>query len=161
MSSEQPPLPNYFELLKNIAQPFFTKSSSGASVGDHAAAMAFATLDVKEVERKIAELETVHAWLKAQGGVIELSIKTLEYQKSFLENLATNKDGSKTAAAPDVIESIKAAVSNPQMNPALWAWNLLQQMPVGKAGVDVEPASAAPKKPRKRAAKPAQAVKKR
>jgi hypothetical protein len=171
--SSQPPFPNYFELLKNIAQPFFAKSNSGAGFADHAAAMAFATLDVKEVERKIAELETVLVWLKAQVGVVELSVKTLEYQKSFLDGLAAAKGSTAgsaagntagemvsdeaSAASPDVMQSIKDAISgaasNPSMNPALWAWNLLQQMPGGNAATGAPADAASPPKQRKTATK--------
>jgi hypothetical protein len=167
--SSQPPFPNYFELLKNIAQPFFAKSNSGAGFADHAAAMAFATLDVKEVERKIAELETVLVWLKAQVGVVELSVKTLEYQKSFLDGLAAAKGSTAgntaggmasdeaPAASPDVMQSIKDAISgaasNPSMNPALWAWNLLQQMPGGHTESGAPADAASPPKQRKTATK--------
>jgi hypothetical protein len=146
VAADQPGFPNYFELLQNIAQPFFAKSASGSSPTDHAAAMAFAALDPKELERKIAELETVLAWLKAQVGMVELSVKTLEYQKSFLEGLAPASSGSSGEPAPDVTEAIKSAMSNPAMNPALWAWNLLQQAQgAAKPEAPVEPVQKTPK----------------
>ena len=40
----------------------------------------FPVLDPKEIEKKIAELETVEHWLKANLNMLQLSIKSLEYQ---------------------------------------------------------------------------------
>lgn len=43
------------------------------------------TLDPKEIERKIADLKAVQSWLKANVGMVEMTIKTMEMQKSALE----------------------------------------------------------------------------
>jgi hypothetical protein len=153
VAADQPVFPNYFELLQNIAQPFFAKSASGASPTDHAAAMAFAALDPKELERKIAELETVLAWLKAQVGMVELSVKTLEYQKSFLEGLVPATSSGSSETTPDVTEAIKSAMTNPAMNPALWAWNLLQQAQGGAGGAAKPEAPSEPVHTRSRTAR--------
>ena len=45
------------------------------------------TLDPKEIERKIAELRAVESWLKTNVGMIEMTIKTMEMQKSALETM--------------------------------------------------------------------------
>jgi hypothetical protein len=47
----------------------------------------FATLDPKEVERKIGELRTIESWLTMNAGMVQLTIKTLELQKASLEAL--------------------------------------------------------------------------
>ncbi len=41
--------------------------------------------DLKEVEKKISELETVEAWLTANLAMLQLSIKSLEYQRAMLK----------------------------------------------------------------------------
>ena len=53
----------------------------------------FPVLDPKEIEKKIAELETVEHWLKANLNLLRLSIQSLEYQRSMLQG------GEKAAAA--------------------------------------------------------------
>jgi hypothetical protein len=45
------------------------------------------TVDVKEVERKIAELKTVETWLTMNVGFVQMTIQTLEMQKAALQSL--------------------------------------------------------------------------
>ena len=85
-----PQLPNYFELFQNILSPFTANAANaGEGMASNAAAMMMKSLDPKEIARKKQELETVLMWLKAQVGVVELSIKTLEYQLSLAEQFAS------------------------------------------------------------------------
>ncbi len=129
-SSAASAFPNYFELFQNIASPFMAGGDNNPAA--NAAAMMMATLDPKEIERKTRELETVLMWLKAQVGVVEMSIKTLEYQKTFLAQMAATPvaGANEKVDAPDMAELAKTAAA---MNPALWAWNLLQQPTAAKA----------------------------
>ena len=62
----------------------------------------FPILDPKEIDKKISELEVVEHWLKANLNMLQLSIKSLEYQKAML------KGGE-------------------MENPAMWAWNMMAQ----------------------------------
>lgn len=70
--------------------------------------------DLKEVEKKISELETVEAWLKANLNLLQLSIKSLEYQRAML------KGGEKAKAALADASAKEAAP-----NPAQWAWDMM------------------------------------
>ena len=54
--------------------------------------MAMPTVNIEEIEKKIGELKTVEAWLTMNVGFVQMTIKTLELQKSALESL--------TAGAP-------------------------------------------------------------
>ena len=45
------------------------------------------TMDVNEVEKKIAELTSVENWLKMNLTFLQMTIKTLEMQKSALETI--------------------------------------------------------------------------
>jgi hypothetical protein len=47
----------------------------------------FATLDPSELERKIEELRIVEGWLQMSLNLMQLSIKTMELQKTSLEAL--------------------------------------------------------------------------
>jgi hypothetical protein len=70
-------------------------------------------LDPDELEKKISELRTVEMWLNSNLSMLQLSIKTLEYQRAMLTPAQ-----DKTAA--------EAPADNPFMNPDLWPWNAAQ-----------------------------------
>lgn len=46
------------------------------------------TLDIDEIERKLGELRSVENWLKMNLAFLQMTIKTMEMQKSALETLA-------------------------------------------------------------------------
>src|SRR5258706_13500813 len=77
----------------------------------------FPVLDPKEIDKKIGELETVEHWLKASLNMLQLSIKSLEYQKAML------KGGERVQAAM----RDGAAEEGEMPNPAMWAWNMMAQ----------------------------------
>ncbi len=81
----------------------------------------FPVLDPAEIDKRIAELETVEHWLRANLNLLQLSIRSLEYQRALL------KGGEKAAAAMQG-EGDPAEGANP----ALWAWNMM-----ASAGKDV------------------------
>ena len=96
----------------------------------------FPVLDAKEIERKVAELQTVEAWLRANLNMLQMSIKSLEYQRALLKG--GEQFGEKLRegrAEPDV-----AAPGAPP-NPAMWAWDMM-----AKAGQDAMAAAQAPAK---------------
>ena len=45
------------------------------------------TMNVEEIEKKIQELQAVENWLKMNLGFVQMTIKTLEMQKSALETI--------------------------------------------------------------------------
>ena len=53
-------------------------------------AMFTPTADLKEIERRINELQAVENWLKMNVGFIQMTVKTLEMQKSALESIASS-----------------------------------------------------------------------
>jgi len=89
----------------------------------------FPVLDAAEIEKKIAELEVVEHWLKANLNLLRLSIQSLEYQRALLEG------GEKAAAA---MKGEGAAADAP--NPAMWAWNMMAQ--AGKSMADAAQSAA-------------------
>jgi len=81
----------------------------------------FPVLDPKELEKKIGELEVVEHWLKANLNMLQLTIKSLQYQRAMLkggekfrERMAAAKPGDDGEPAP-----------GPEGNPAMWAWNMM------------------------------------
>jgi len=77
----------------------------------------FPVLDPKEIDKKIGELEVVEHWLKANINMLQLSIKSLEYQKAML------KGGERVKAAMGEAQGDEGDVQNP----AMWAWNMMAQ----------------------------------
>jgi hypothetical protein len=84
----------------------------------------FPVLDAKELEKKIAELETVEHWLKANLNMLQLSIKSLEYQRQMIKGgeriKAAMEEGGPKEGKPE-------AGGEEIPNPALWAWNMMAQ----------------------------------
>ena len=76
----------------------------------------FPILDKKEIDKKIAELETVEHWLKANINMLQLTIKSLEYQKAMLTG------GERMTKAMG-----EGAGEGEIQNPAMWAWNMMAQ----------------------------------
>jgi hypothetical protein len=103
---------------------------------------AMPALDPVEIDKKIRELETVLMWVRAQQGALELSIKTLEFQRNMLNEIGIGK--SPQANAPSNAEALAKMAQ--QLNPAAWAWNNLQ---AAAEGATPKPASAAGNKKRK------------
>ena len=68
------------------------------------------SLSLEEVERKISELKSVHTWLQTNLGMLEVSIKALEYQKVLL-----TPNSAAPADAP--------TAENPFLDPKNWPWN--------------------------------------
>lgn len=106
----------------------------------------FPVLDAKEIEKKIGELETVEHWLKANLNMLQLSIKSLEYQKAML------KGGEKMQAALGE----EGAGAGEMPNPAMWAWNMMAQASkeameqVAKTAAQAGNPAASPRKQRKK-----------
>jgi hypothetical protein len=130
MAAQPPGAPDYFALFQSMFTPVAAQPA--------AAANPFAMLDPKELEKKIVELETVLAWLKATTGMIEISIETMKYQRTLLQSLSGEPSPPPpSASTPSMQDLGKMAEA---MNPALWALNMMQQ-PISPT------AAKAPKKP--------------
>jgi hypothetical protein len=93
----------------------------------------FPVLDAAELEKKISELETVEHWLKANLNMLQLSIKSLEYQRQMV------KGGERIKAAMEEGGTPPADEGGELPNPAMWAWNMMAQ-----AGTDAAREAAKP-----------------
>lgn len=91
----------------------------------------FPVTDPEELDKKIAELETVEHWLKANLNMLQLSIKSLDFQRQMLRG--GNKVKQAMAEAADSAQP-ETQPSEEAPNPAMWAWNLMQQAGLDAAG---------------------------
>lgn len=78
----------------------------------------FPLMDAKEVEKKIAELEVVEHWLKANVNMVQLTQKSLQYQLAML------KGGEK---AQEILSGKGEEKPDDPPNPATWAWNMMAE----------------------------------
>jgi hypothetical protein len=80
----------------------------------------FPVLDPKELEKKIGELEVVEHWLKANTNMLQLTIKSLQYQRAMLKGGEKFREKMEQAGGPT------AAPEPPQMpDPTAWMWNMM------------------------------------
>lgn len=106
---------------------------SPSSPAPAAAPNLFAMLDPKELERKISEMETVLTWLKATTGMLETSVQAMRYQQSVLASLSRQPEQA-TAPAPQGPDMQELAKFADAMNPAMWAFNMMQAKPAESDG---------------------------
>jgi hypothetical protein len=107
----------------------------------------FPVLDPDEIEKKIAELEAVEHWLKASVNMIQLTVRSLQYQLALL------KGGER--AQEVMAEGARGEKKDEEApNPAMWAWNTMVN--AGKSGSEAMRAAtpAPPRARRKAKAKP-------
>ena len=91
------------------------------------------TFDVDELEKRIHDLKAVEGWLRMNLSMLQMTIQSLEMQRSTLsavramgqmaaENAnAGTPEGGATGAAGDAAGSAFAQA-------AMWPWNMMQQM---------------------------------
>ena len=59
------------------------------------------TVNVEEIEKKITELKAVESWLTMSTGFVQMTIKTLQMQKSALESLRAAGEAAAKSVNPD------------------------------------------------------------
>mgnify|MGYP003499642390 FL=1 len=103
------------------------------SMGFAVPGMVTPTLDVNEIDKRIADLKTVEGWLRMNLNMLQMSIQGLEMQRA---TLAAMQAISQSASSPE-------ANANPFANPALGPWNMMQ---AGAAPAAAEAPEAKPEK---------------
>ena len=58
------------------------------------------TMNVEEIEKKIAELQSVENWLKMNLTFLQMTIKTLEMQKSAIQTIQESAKSKSTPPKP-------------------------------------------------------------
>ena len=81
MADETPPQ-DPFEMFRRLWGP----------LGVPIPGMAVPTFDPKEVEKRVAELRSVEAWLQMNLNMVKLSIQGLEMQRAALEAMSPKKE---------------------------------------------------------------------
>ena len=89
----------------------------------------FPVPDAKEIEKKIAELEVVEHWLKANVNMVQLTMKTLQYQLAMLKGGAKAQEvyAAMGKEAKGEAAGRAGAKGAEPPNPATWAWNMMAE----------------------------------
>jgi len=109
----------------------------------------FPVMDAKEIDRRVSELQVVEQWLRANLNMLQMSIKSLEYQRALLKGGEKFNDAlrqSRASASPD--ESPGEGETPAMPNPALWAWDMMAKAGQDAMAVD-KPAAAKAKRKRR------------
>ena len=75
--AEQEMPKDFFEFMQKMWNP----------MGFPIPGMIAPTMNVEELDKKIAELKAVETWLMMNTGFVQMTIKTLEMQRAGLESL--------------------------------------------------------------------------
>jgi hypothetical protein len=121
------------------------EAAPGARASGPIPALMMPTMDVKELEKRIADLRSVEHWLDLNLALLRTTIQGLDMQRNAL--LAWQGIGNAAAGAAGSAAASPAAADNPAFQPAMW-WNALQQqfaqMAAQAAAQDGKPEAPAP-----------------
>ena len=138
---------NYFDMFAKMANP------SGLPFQN----LFFSPLDKEAITKKISELETVRTWLQTSLGVLDASVKALEFQLSMLDKAQKKAadfgiGGSQEAAGPDGETLLQQAAK--MANPSVWGEQLMSALKQAASSFGVDGSSTetdAPAKPKRKA----------
>ncbi len=123
--SDQSTMQDPFELFRRLWGP----------LGLPVPGMAMPTLDPQEIEKRIAELRSVEAWLTVNLNMLRMAVQGLEMQKTALQAMRAAAEAGKaagTAAAPQA-EALAGLAASTAANTMLWPWAVMQQAAKGGA----------------------------
>jgi len=117
------------------------------SMGFSLPGMVTPTLDVDELDKRIADMKAVEGWLKMNLNMLQMSIQGLEMQRAAI---AAVKAMSQQAKAGD--DQADAGANPFAAAAAMWPWNFMN----GEQGTaaDVPPSASEPKTTRSTRRKP-------
>jgi len=127
--AEQNPPQDPFEIFRRLWGP----------LGLPVPGMAMPTLDPKEVEKRVADLKSVEAWLAMNLNMVRFAIQGLEVQRAALVAM-------RSGAGEGALAELAASGANAAAGSMLWPWAVMQQAMTGSAPAAADPG--APEKPK-------------
>ena len=119
------PMPDPFETFRKLWGP----------LGMPVPGMSMPTLDPAEIEKRVAELKSVEAWLTLNLNMVKLSIQGLEVQCAALLAMKAATDNTVSA-----MHNASRAAPGPAPDTAaramLWPWAAMQAAAAGKKDGD-------------------------
>lgn len=115
MADQNPPQ-DPFEIFRRLWGP----------LGVPVPGLAMPTMDPKEVEKRVADLKSVEAWLSVNLNMLRFAIQGLEVQRAALVAM-------KSGTSEGALAEMAAAGANTAANTMLWPWAVMQQAVAGSA----------------------------
>lgn len=81
------------------------------------------TLDVNELDKRIADLKAVENWLKMNLSMLQMTTQGLEVQRATIAAVQAMSQQARDAANKAGTE--EGAAANPFASAAMWAWNVM------------------------------------
>ena len=122
----------------NTQDPLEFMRGMWSNMGFSLPGMVTPTMDVDELDKRIADMKAVEGWLKMNLNMLQMSIQGLEMQHATLTTIKAMGEATRQKG-PDVADSGASAATNPFNNAALWSW--LQAMS-GAAPAEAAPQAA-------------------
>lgn len=117
---------------KGPQDPFETFRQLWGPLGVPVPGMAMPTLDPKEVDKRLAELRSVEAWLQVNLNMVRFAVQGLELQRSALLAMGA---GAEPGAPPSAFAELAATGAGAMM----WPWAALQQAMSASPGAPAAP----------------------
>ncbi|KON81903.1 hypothetical protein PA01_10150 [Azoarcus sp. PA01] len=95
-----------------------------SSMGFSLPGMVTPTLDVDELDKRIADLKAVENWLKMNLNMLQMTIQGLEMQRVAIATMQ-----AMTQQAREATENPAQQGDNPFAAAAMWPWNLMSGAP--------------------------------
>nr|WP_211159846.1 PhaM family polyhydroxyalkanoate granule multifunctional regulatory protein [Aromatoleum aromaticum] len=95
-----------------------------SSMGFSLPGMVTPTLDVDELDKRIADLKAVENWLKMNLNMLQMTIQGLEMQRVAIATMQ-----AMTQQAREATENPGQQGDNPFAAAAMWPWNLMGGTP--------------------------------
>ena len=87
------------------------------------------TFDVDELEKRIHDLKAVEGWLRMNLSMLQMTIQSLEMQRSTLSAVrAMGQMAAENANAGTPEGGATGAAGDAFAQAAMWPWNMMQQM---------------------------------
>ena len=123
-------------MAEQMPDPFEAFRKMWGPLGMPIPGMAMPTLDPAEIEKRVAELRSVEAWLTINLNMVKLSIQGLEVQRAALLAMKAAADNT-TAVMRDMAQGNAPQSGAPQAadggaNSMLWPWAAMQAAPEKK-----------------------------
>jgi hypothetical protein len=113
----------------NTGDPLAMVRKMWSNMGFGLPGMVIPTLDGDELEKRISDLRAVEGWLSMNLSMLQMTIRSLEMQKTTLDAVRTMSEMA--AASANASSEALAGNESPATpdNPgALWPWGLMQQV---------------------------------
>ena len=116
------------------------------------------TLDVDELDKRIADMKAVEGWLKMNLNMLQMSIQGLEMQRAALAAVKAMSQQAQAQSGDGDTGTADAAANPFASAAAMWPWNLMggtpapSSFPFSPPEADQPPPATPPKGGRRKAA---------